>query len=213
MGAAGGPVLVDGGAGPGRGARPAGRRGRGSRPVAGAPRRRAGRSGWRRGDGAEKTARGTGPGGHLSVLAGRRGRGGLRGEAERGNRIGGRPDRQPPIADSAGDGAGRRSAPPPWRADEGAPASRQSPPRLQGQHKKGRPHQRPPLPRLIGGRPERRPPISYSSSSSSLRRRMANSRMRRAPRLARAMQLSRSMLSPVCGSIFQRPSRSSHTSL
>lgn len=94
----------------------------------------------------------------------------------------------------------------------GRPSEPAEPATASGRHKKGRPHQRPPLPRLIGGRPERRPPIAYSSSSS-LRRRMASSKMRRAPRLARAMQLSRSMLSPVCGSIFQRPSRSSHTSL
>lgn len=228
MGAAGGHVLVDGSAGPGRAARRrAGRAGCGRRAGLarlgagdGAPVQSRARRGGARGvaDGAGETeprrrhgeqSRGGAP----LRPSGPTGPRGLEGEAERGNRIGGRPDRQPPIADSAGDGAGRQSAPPPWRADEGAPASRQSPPRLQGQHKKGRPHQRPPLPRLIGGRPERRPPISYSSSSSSLRRRMANSRMRRAPRLARAMQLSRSMLSPVCGSIFQRPSRSSHTSL
>ena len=221
MGGTAGRVLVDGGAGRGHAARRragcagCGRRAGLARPGAGdgAPVQSRACRGGARGvaDGAEKTARGTGPGGYLSVLAGRRGRGGVRARRKEGiasaaDPIGsylsptmrkqGRAAERPAVL------AGRR----------GRPSEPAEPATASGQHKKGRPHQRPPLPRLIGGRPGRRPPIAYSSSSS-LRRRMASSRMRRAPRLARAMQLSRSMLSPVCGSIFQRPSRSSHTSL
>ena len=228
MGAAGGHVLVDGSAGPGRAARRrAGRAGCGRRAGLarlgagdGAPVQSRARRGGARGvaDGAGETEprRRHGEqsrGGHLSVLAGRRGRGGLRARRKEGIASAADPigSRLSLTARETGPGgrAPRRLGGP-TRAPQRAGRARHG---FRDSTKKGGRHQRPPLPRLIGGRPERRPPISYSSSSSSLRRRMANSRMRRAPRLARAMQLSRSMLSPVCGSIFQRPSRSSHTSL